>query len=586
MIGEIVNHLWQSTVFAAAAALLTLAFRKNRAQVRYWVWLSASVKFLVPFALLIGLGNRLWDSLPAARIVRNIAAPSVSQAMAQIGEPFSESFANSPSAAGHATHWIPIAILGVWGCGFLAIVMVRFRGWLRVRAAVIASRPADIASTVAVRSTPGLLEPGVVGILRPALLLPEGIEARLGPEQMAAVIKHEECHVQRRDNLTAAIHMIVEAVFWFHPVVWWIGTKLVEERERACDEAVLSLGSVPRVYVEGILNVCKTYLESPLSCMSGVTGSDLKKRVFLIMAGNDARRLNFSRKLLLAVAGFAALTMPLVFGVTHAGASRARFQPQDATPNLAEFKYEVASIKPNKSGTNSHGTQSSAEEYRAVNISAMRLIRQAYGFALGTEFNDGRVVGAPSWLDAESYDIEAKMESSVTDALAKLSPQDRDLARKHMLQTLLADRFKLIAHHETRELPVYELIVMKSGPKLREANANDTYANGYKLPNGKPAGQGFHSDEDGKVAAQGVTIAGVAQWLSRQVGRTVVDKTGLTGKYDLNLEWTKDSDDPSAEATGPTIFTAVQQQLGLKLVSTKGPVDIIVIDHVERPSGN
>ncbi len=100
---------------------------------------------------------------------------------------------------------------------------------------------------------------------------------RLTPSQLEAVLAHELCHVRRRDNLTSVIHMIVEAVFWFHPLVWWIGARLVEERELACDEEVLRLGSEPRVYAEGILNVCKLYVESPLRCVSGVTGSNLEE---------------------------------------------------------------------------------------------------------------------------------------------------------------------------------------------------------------------------------------------------------------------------------------------------------------------
>jgi beta-lactamase regulating signal transducer with metallopeptidase domain len=137
----------------------------------------------------------------------------------------------------------------------------------------------EIASGVQVRSYPGLLEPGVVGFWRPVLLMPADIQTRLTSSQLKAVLVHELCHVRRRDNLTSAVHMIVEAVFWFHPLVWWIGRRLVDERERACDEEVLRLGNEPQVYAEGILNVCRIYLESPLRCMSGVTGSDLKKRI-------------------------------------------------------------------------------------------------------------------------------------------------------------------------------------------------------------------------------------------------------------------------------------------------------------------
>jgi uncharacterized protein (TIGR03435 family) len=195
------------------------------------------------------------------------------------------------------------------------------------------------------------------------------------------------------------------------------------------------------------------------------------------------------------------------------------------------------------------------------------------------------VVGAPGWADSDSYDIDAKMDSSVADELKKLKPQDRNLARQRMLQALLADRFKLVVHTETKEFPVYVLTLAKNGPKIREAKAGDTYENGYKLPNGKPSGAGFNSDEEGKVSAQGVTTENFAQWLSRQVGRTVIDKAGLTGRYDFALSWTKD-EDVSAGAGGPTILDAIQQQLGLKLESGKGPLEIIVVDHAEKPSVN
>ena len=111
------------------------------------------------------------------------------------------------------------------------------------------------------------------------LLLPEGIANRLTPEQLQTILDHELCHVRRRDNLTAAIHMLVESVFWFHPLVWWIGARLVEERERACDEQVLRSGNEPRAYAEGILKVCQFYLASKLACVAGVSGAQLKMRI-------------------------------------------------------------------------------------------------------------------------------------------------------------------------------------------------------------------------------------------------------------------------------------------------------------------
>ena len=206
-------------------------------------------------------------------------------------QPFPEVSVSTFTPAKTPRDWTP-AILAVWIAGLLVIALIRLRLWMRVRSAVRASAVleiADISAPVEIRSAPGLLEPGVVGLRRPILLLPEGIVERLSPSELEAVLAHELCHVRRRDNLFATIHMIAEAVFWFHPLVWWIGARLLEERERACDENVLSLGNQPRVYADAILNVCKLYAESPLVCVSGVTGSDIKSRIEAIMTNRSTR---------------------------------------------------------------------------------------------------------------------------------------------------------------------------------------------------------------------------------------------------------------------------------------------------------
>ena len=148
-----------------------------------------------------------------------------------------------------------------------------------------------------------------------------------------------------RDNLTFALHMITQAVFWFHPLTWWIGARLIEERERACDEAVLEAGGEAEVYAEGILNVCKFYVESPLACAAGVSGSDLKHRITRIMSSPMTHRLNLTRKLLLGVAGFAAVALPLSLGLVRTALAEER--AEDSAAKLPKF--EVASIKPHQS---------------------------------------------------------------------------------------------------------------------------------------------------------------------------------------------------------------------------------------------
>ena len=162
MTGELTNHVWQSTLFAVAAGLLTVAFRKNRAKVRYGLWFSASIKFLVPFSLLVSLGSHLQWAPAAHKIATQIGAPAVSFTMVRITRPF------PPATPVRSTRgnpdWVPIAAFGVWVCGFAGVALMRFRGWRRIRAAVRASVPMEIAAAIEVRSSPGLLEPGRGGL--------------------------------------------------------------------------------------------------------------------------------------------------------------------------------------------------------------------------------------------------------------------------------------------------------------------------------------------------------------------------------------------------------------------------------------
>lgn len=227
---SVLNHLWQSTLFAAAAGLLTLALRKNRAPVRYWLWFTASCKFLVPFSLLVTIGSQFeWRKTPA------IAPIQLSSVMDRISQPFAPPappLAKKPPVPING----PDALLCLWLCGFAVVALAWARQWRRIRTAIRAASPLHLNLPIQIMSSPARLEPGVFGIFRPVLLVPEGITERLTPAQWDAILAHELCHVRRRDNLTAAIHMAVEAIFWFHPLVWWIGKRLLDERERACDE--------------------------------------------------------------------------------------------------------------------------------------------------------------------------------------------------------------------------------------------------------------------------------------------------------------------------------------------------------------
>ncbi|MGC9945957.1 MAG: M56 and DUF3738 domain-containing protein [Bryobacteraceae bacterium] len=587
------NHLWQSTVFAGIAGLLALALRNNHARTRYRLWLIASVKFLVPFSLLAAVGSRLaWLN------TGSVAPPQLSVVVEQFSQPFPQPPGSAAAASGvlaHHASLLPSILLAIWLCGLLAVTFSWWRRWRRIGAAVREAAPLAIAADVPVLSSPAMLEPGVFGIVRPVLLLPEGIAERLAPAQLDAIMAHELCHVRRRDNLAAALHMAVEAIFWFHPLVWWLGARLVEERERACDEEVLRLGSQPEVYAESILKTCQFYLESPVECMSGIAGSDLKKRITRIMTQRAANKLTFGRKLLLLVAGIAALAGPIVFGLMNAPQSLAQSPAATSTPRPA---FDVASIKANHGGTGLFRISAEPGRFAADNATLKFLLQYAY------RVRESQISGAPGWIDSEHYNIEAKTDDSSADAQRKLISDEQGERLRLMVQSLLADRFKLTLHHDTRELTIYALVVAKNGPKLHESavTPEDSAPPG---PPGPPNGpQPRHSILMGRgdlnINAESLDM--FADVLSHQLGLLVVNKTGLKGNYDFKLKWTPDEGQghmmslpgggppgdavPPPDASGPSIFTALQDQLGLKLESQKGPVDTLVIDHVERPSEN
>jgi len=245
-------------------------------------------------------------------------------------------------------------------------------------------------------------------------------------------------------------------------------------------------------------------------------------------------------------------------------------EAKDAAP-----VFDVASIHENRKDPSgrSHIWSSATEgDFRTENVSAMELLQWAYNLP------DSRIRGGPPWMRSARFDIDARADPTLNDRLRSLdSAQAREIERR-MVRSLLADRFALKAHQESHVEPVYDLVVAKGGPKFQAAQVNGTTINGGK-------GQ-MH------IAGSDHTLALLAEQLARLVGRVVVDKTGIDGRFDLTLTWTPDETSAGAGASsgenggGPTIFTALQEQLGLKLKPAKGPVPILVVDQMLRPSEN
>lgn len=185
-----------------------------------------------------------------------------------------------------------------------------------------------------------------------------------------------------------------------------------------------------------------------------------------------------------------------------------------------------------------------------------------------------RILNAPSWASSTYFNIEASSDSSLDEKMAHLSSDAGRLEKEKMLEALLADRFKLVTHFETRELPIYELMIAKGPPKFGEAKLEGTTVN--------------HGRDHLEVEGGNSTVL-LAEELAKEVGRPVIDKTGIAGRYDLKLRWTPDSTTASSNSgtdAPPSIFTALEEQLGLKLKSAKGPVQVLVLDHAEMPTQN
>jgi bla regulator protein blaR1 len=246
-------------------------------------------------------------------------------------------------------------------------------------------------------------------------------------------------------------------------------------------------------------------------------------------------------------------------------------------------KFEVASIKPSdpSAGHNVQVQMAPGGRFVAKNLSIKMLIQQAY------DVRDFQITGGPGWIGSERYDIVAKAEG------------DEEVRReqiKLMLQALLADRFKMTLHRDTKELPVYALVVGKSGSKLKAA---EPLAEGERTGPGPGKGSMMRMGR-GELTAQRAPMTILANMLAQQLGRPVLDRTGLKGEYDLNLQWTPDQGQgpggpadtggdhqtTATDSSGPSLFTAVQEQLGLKLESQKGPVEILIIDHIEKATEN
>jgi beta-lactamase regulating signal transducer with metallopeptidase domain len=382
----LLTHLWQSTLVLLGAWVLARACRNNAAAVRYWIWFVASAKFLVPLALLQQLGDRLGRSFPEPLPV-DAALIETANAM------FAPSMPHGLSVADALPSPIALIALTIWALGAALLCLRWFLQWRAVRSLLEGAPEVSMDLPAPVRITSGDLITGVFGILRPVVILPGKVMEVLEPQQLQALLAHEACHVRRRDNLTAAIHRCVEVVFWFHPLVWWLGANLLREREAACDEAVVDDGHEQGVYAESILNACRLGVTGRSAAVAASTGGDLCERLTSIMSERRALPITIERFILLFAMAMLICAAPLAVGIAI-GAIR---EASGASPTALE----IISIRPAAPGwwrSSEFAPQSGRLIVR--NFSLRDVIDSAYPASI---VNADRIV-----IDGVRYDIEAR----------------------------------------------------------------------------------------------------------------------------------------------------------------------------------
>jgi uncharacterized protein (TIGR03435 family) len=441
---------------------------------------------------------------------------------------------------------------------------------LKARAGI--SRPVRLLISALVQA------PAVVGWLRPVVLVPIGVLAGLPSEQVEALLIHELAHIRRHDYLVNILQSITEAILFYHPAVWWVSGHIRAERELCCDDVAVSLSGDAFTYALALAEMESSRPAHFNSAMAADGGS---------LADRIARLLGQSRPASRTLPGPAVMVSAILLVMAAYG----MFGQSADSP-----RFEVASIKVETSAVPRHIVRPlPGGGLHTENASVRMLMQNAYGL------QSFQLAGGPGWIDSDGYDIDAKAGGNANQRQMWL-----------MLQSLLEDRFKLKVHRETKELPVYALTTAKNGLKLPRPTEGgcasptpDTSTAGWaggRMPvpgEGRPP-MAICGSVNVLLRPSGARMQGghipmpeLIRMLSMVLGSTVIDKTGFTELFDVRLDFLPDETTPAlppppgaADDPGASILIALQEQLGLKLESTKGPVAVLVIDHVERPTEN
>jgi uncharacterized protein (TIGR03435 family) len=602
----LVHFIWQGAVLAVAAAVVLHFSRRQSASMRYAIACGAMCAMLVS----TGITTALIEVPDAAVEAASVSARTTSNDRGGVLLPIRVNDAPSAAAVSNAQRVEALLpwIVSAWLFGVTVLLARTGAGWWRVRrlhqlslrtirsswqaaSNRIASR-LGIASVIRIVELPHIDVPLVVGCLRPIVVLPVAAISQLSVAQVEAILAHELAHVRRHDYLVNLMQTIAETLLFYHPAVWWLSGRIRDEREHCCDDIAVAVCGDPVGYATALATL-EVWRRDEVSLAAAATGGSLLQRVRRILrveVPEDSRTTS--------------VTVALVVAATVGGLA-VNVIAQTMAPAEPKPKFEVASVRENTSGSNqvSIGLQPGGR-FTAVNMPLVILMRSAY------RLQDSQLVGAPDWTETSRYDITAKAEGDLPPS-SPIGPPSTGMV---MLQSLLEERFKLKVHREVREQPIYALVAAQSpqkpGPNLLRSDVDCQALAAAGRKGGQPPVSWTREKKYGpqcgthmgfgeiRGGARPMTL--LATMLAQVVQRPVIDRTELAGGFDFDLRWTPDTlparppgtpaDQPfrmngvEIDPNGPSIFTALQEQLGLKLEATRGPVDVLVVDHVERPA--
>jgi uncharacterized protein (TIGR03435 family) len=482
--------------------------------------------------------------------------------------------------------------LPIWTAGVLLLSLRLVGSWIHARGITRTATAGDEGTSVAVARIRERLAisrqvrvavssrvegPSVIGWLRPIILLPMAAMG-LTPQQTEAVLAHELAHVRRHDYVINMLQVLAEALFFYHPVVWWISRCIRLEREVCCDAIAIGAAGDAIGYARALTELAKRQLTPRLS-MAAARGPLVYRVQRLI--GHRSADLAPAMLPGLAAIGIAAVAVALNAGL-HA-------QDGGASPDPPRF--DVTSVKVNRSNDGIIFDQQAHGRVTAHGYSLRALIQSAY------QVQEFQIIGGPDWIDRERFDVSATSPDDPSLDRHTQGPSVRTL----MMRSLLTDRFGLAVHKETRERPVFALVPSRRdaslGPRLRHASVDCAVAKGDDAC-GTTVAPGF-------VKGRGITLPQFATALSKltntgsSLNRLVVDRSGISGRFNLDLQFTPDripnwspgaladsAGIPPVDPQGASIFTSIQEQLGLKLEPQNAPVEVLVIDRVSHPTEN